>query len=194
MGDRAAQDQQALRPGPGQPRHRPEGRARHDPRHRRRERGRQVDADVDPLRLLQCRQRRDPGQRPARPHPRFQARAGARHRHGAPALHAGRQFLHPRKRRARRRGQRAAGPDAGQGARPSSSGSRTNTTCYVDPDAIVERRLGRPAAARRNPQGALPRRRHPDPRRADRRADARPRPTICSASCAPCATRARRSS
>ena len=31
---------------------------------------------------------------------------------------------------------------------------------------------GRPAAARRDPEGALSRRRHPDPRRADRRADA----------------------
>ena len=30
---------------------------------------------------------------------------------------------------------------------------------------------GRPAAARRDPEGALPRRRHPRPRRADRRAD-----------------------
>ena len=32
--------------------------------------------------------------------------------------------------------------------------------------------LGRPAAARRDPEGALPRRGDPDPRRADRRADA----------------------
>ena len=32
--------------------------------------------------------------------------------------------------------------------------------------------LGRPAAAGRDPEGALPRRRHPDPRRADRGADA----------------------
>ncbi len=38
---------------------------------------------------------------------------------------------------------------------------------------------GRPAAARRNPQGALSRRRDPDPRRADRRADAgRGRPSV----------------
>ena len=38
---------------------------------------------------------------------------------------------------------------------------------------------GRPAAARRDPQGALSRRRHPDPRRADRRADAgRGRPSV----------------
>ena len=40
-------------------------RARHDPRHRRRERRRQVDADVDPLRLLPGRLRRDPGRRQA---------------------------------------------------------------------------------------------------------------------------------
>ena len=51
--------------GPRQPGHRPRGRARHDPRHRRRERRRQVDADVDPLRLLPGRCRRDPRQRQA---------------------------------------------------------------------------------------------------------------------------------
>jgi ABC-type uncharacterized transport system ATPase subunit len=39
--------------------------AGHDPRHHRRERRRQVDADVDPLRLLSGRQRRDPRQRQA---------------------------------------------------------------------------------------------------------------------------------
>ena len=37
----------------------------HHPRHRRRERRRQVDADVDPLRLLPGRRRRDPHQRQA---------------------------------------------------------------------------------------------------------------------------------
>ena len=36
----------------------------------------------------------------------------------------------------------------------------------------ASRHHGRPAAARRDPQGALPRRRDPDPRRADRRAHA----------------------
>jgi ABC-type uncharacterized transport system ATPase subunit len=40
----------------------------------------------------------------------------------------------------------------------------------VDPDAIIED-LGRPPAARGNPQAALPPRRYPDPRRAHGRAD-----------------------
>ena len=64
--------------------------ARHDPRHRRRERGRQVDPDVDPLRLLRGRFRRDPGQRPARGDPLARGRDPRRHRHGPPAFHAGR--------------------------------------------------------------------------------------------------------
>ncbi len=41
----------------------------------------------------------------------------------------------------------------------------------VDPGALVERHHRRPGAARRDPEGALPRRRHPHPRRADRGAD-----------------------
>ena len=52
-------------------RHRPQGQARHHPRHRRRKRRRQIDADVDPLRLLHRRQRRDLRQRQARAHHRF---------------------------------------------------------------------------------------------------------------------------
>ena len=56
---RARRHLQDLRAGAGQPRHPPRGPQGHDPRHRRRERRRQVDADVDPLRLL-------PGRLPAR--------------------------------------------------------------------------------------------------------------------------------
>jgi hypothetical protein len=55
---------------PRQQGHRPRGAPkRFDPRHRRRERRRQVDADVDPLRLLHRRQRRDPRQRHDARHP-----------------------------------------------------------------------------------------------------------------------------
>ena len=50
--------------------------------------------------------------------------------------------------------------------------SRERYGLAVDPDARDRRPLGRPAAARRDPEGAVPRRRHPDPRRADGRADA----------------------
>ena len=49
---------------------------------------------------------------------------------------------------------------------------RSTFNFAVDPDALVEDITRRPAAARRDPEGALPERRHPDPRRADRRADA----------------------
>ena len=64
-GDRAHRHQQELRRGPRQPRHPSRHREGHDPRHRRRERRRQVDADVDPLRLLPGRRGRDPRQRQA---------------------------------------------------------------------------------------------------------------------------------
>ena len=49
----------------------------------------------------------------------------------------------------------------GARARPSGSAS------HVDPDARDRGHHRRPAAARRDPEGALPRRRHPHPRRAD---------------------------
>ena len=52
----------------------------------------------------------------------------------------------------------------------------------------------RPAAARRDHEGALPERRHPDPRRADRRADAAGGDRSCSRSSARCSARACRSS
>ena len=42
----------------------------------------------------------------------------------------------------------------------------------IDPDARIAGHHGRPAAARRDPEGALPQRGHPHPRRADRGADA----------------------
>ena len=47
--------------------HQPRRRQGHDPRHRRRERRRQIDADVDPLRLLPSRCRRDPRSTASRP-------------------------------------------------------------------------------------------------------------------------------
>ena len=142
-----------------------------DPRHRRRERGRQIDADVDPLRLLRGRFRRDQDRRHAAAHPLAGRCDRGRHRHGPPAFHAGRDAERGRERRARGRGRRLAQgrarPGAGRagaalaGLRPRHRSRRHR-----------RRSLGRPAAARRDPEGALSRRRHPDPRRADRRADA----------------------
>ena len=55
---------------------------------------------------------------------------------------------------------------------PSSRGLSRDYGLEIDVDATRRRSVGRPAAARRDPEGALSRRRHPHPRRADRRADA----------------------
>ena len=46
--------------------------------------------------------------------------------------------------------------------------SHERSTSHVDPHARIEKHHCRPAAARRDHEGALPQRRHPDPRRADR--------------------------
>ena len=54
----------------------------------------------------------------------------------------------------------------------------------VDPTRARQRHHRRPGAARRDPEGALPRRRHPDPRRADRGARRRRRRASCSRSSA----------
>ena len=101
-----------------------------------------------------------------------------RHRHGPPALHAGREFLRARKRHPRRRGRAAAEDQHRQGALgagAAGAGIRAGGRSGRDHRGTA----GRPAAARRDPQGALSRRRHPDPRRADRRADAgRGRPSV----------------
>ena len=62
----------------------------------------------------------------------------ARHRHGAPALHAGRQFHRARKRHARRR-RRCAAQDAASPRRaPSSKRLEREYGLEVDPDAIIE--------------------------------------------------------
>ena len=58
----------------------------------------------------------------------------------------------------------------------------------VDPDATVGEPLGRRAPARRDPEGALPRRAHPDPRRADRGADAAGDRVRCSRRCSSSST------
>ncbi len=102
-----------LRPRAGQPRREPVGRGGYDPRHRGRERRRQVDADVHRLRLLRGRRRRDPREGRAGPHRLLEGLDPPRHRHGPPALHAGRHAHRARQRHAGRRGRRAAGAGAG---------------------------------------------------------------------------------
>ena len=68
---------------------------------------------------------------------------------------------------------------AWRSARASCERLERDYDLEVDPGRGRRRALGRQPAARRDPQGALPRRRHPDPRRADRRADAgRGRPPL----------------
>ena len=75
--------------------------------------------DVDHLRLLSCRQRRDPRQRQSRRHPRQPGGDRRRHRHGASALHAGRQFHGAGKHHARRRRRRACWPRASRRRAPN---------------------------------------------------------------------------
>ena len=129
---------QALRRRPRQPGHRPRRRARHDPRHRRRERRRQVDADVDPLRLLPGRLRRDPRRRQADGDPRPPGRDRGRHRHGAPALHAGRALHRARERHARRRGRRrCCRPALAKARARAASGSSATTASRSIPTRVV---------------------------------------------------------
>ena len=60
-----------------------------------------------------------------------------------------------------------------RGGRASAcASSRSRSGSPSTRRALVAEHHRRPAAARRDPEGALPRRRHPDPRRADRGADA----------------------
>ena len=90
------------------------------------------------------------------------------HRHGLPALHAGRQPHRPRERRARRR-------EAARHRRRRARGDRRDLRrLRLRPRPRRARRDARRrrAAARRDPQGPLPRRPHHHPRRADRRAGA----------------------
>ena len=138
----------------------------------RRERRRQVDADEHPLRALPRRRGRDPDHGEAGA-ARFAERVHRGRRwDGAPALHAhpgddGRREHRPRRGAdaERRRVRRPRGREARPGdLRPLRAGRR--------PGGEDRGHHRRPAAARRDLEGALPRRGHPRPRRADRRAHA----------------------
>ena len=107
---------------------------------------------------------RGPHGKPARCH-------RPRHRHGAPAFHAGRHLHRAGEPGAGRRGRTAAGRRPGGGARRAgAAGARVRA--FGRSRCAGGRPVGRRAAARRDPEGAVPRRAHPDPRRAQRRADA----------------------
>ena len=169
---RDARDRQAV-PGRARQRRRQlRPRARRGARAPRRERRREVDADEHPLRALQAGRGRDPrlgevGQLQLR-----QGRDRLGPRHGAPALHA-----HPGHdgRREHRARDRADEDRRDPRLRHSTrAGPRARASVRLRDRSRREDRghLGRPAAARRDPQGALPQGRHPHPRRADRGAHA----------------------
>ena len=162
-----ARHHQALSGRGRQRRHRPRRPAGRDPRPARRERRRQVDADERPLRPGPARRGPDPARRRAGQDHRPERRHRARHQHGPPALHAragavgGRQ--HPARRRdhgqpdlPRPQGSQSAHPGAGRPVRLRDRSRRQDRVA-----------LGRLAAARRDPQGALPRGADPGARRAD---------------------------
>ena len=141
-----------------------------DPRDRRRERRRQVDADEDPLRHAAAR---------LRARSRSTASevtlhvAGRRHRgrrrHGLPALHARRQPHRARERRPRRR---EAARHRRRGARRDHARSPTPTASDIEPDRLVED-LGVGDRQRVEILKVLYRgARDPHPRRADRGAGA----------------------
>ena len=169
--DRGPRRPQVVRRGPRQPR-RLAGRPRgHDPRAGGRERRRQVHADGDALWVSPAGSRRDPGPGRRGGLSHAAGRPGRRHRHGAPALHAGGAVHGAGERRAGRGGRVPA--RGGARARPCAARAPGGG---LSPGGRSGRRRGRPrrgpAPARRDPQGAGARRRSPDPRRADRRAHA----------------------
>ena len=109
---------------------------RHDPRHRRRERRRQVDAHEHPLRLLPGRPRGDLRRWQQR-RIRSPDAIARRHRHGPPALHAGRAVHGPGEHPARRRGRRRSAEGVCAGARRVAAARNANTRLEVAPTRLV---------------------------------------------------------
>ena len=106
------------------------------------------------------------GRRAAVPQPGRRHRR--RHRHGPPALHAGRQLHGPGEHRPGQRAEarRPPGPRGGPAADP---GDLRPLHARAGPRRARRGPRRRCPPAGRDRQGALPRRPHPDPRRADRR-------------------------
>ena len=170
---RLARHHQALRRAGRQRRHLARARRRRGAGAARRERRRQVDADVDPVRPLR-RRRRAASRSSARPLPPGNPKAalaagiGMVHQHFTLAdnlsvldnVMLGTEPLwQPFSRRAR-------------SARAGCCDVAQRFGLPVRARRARRQPVGRRAAAGRDPEGAVPRRAHPDPRRADRRADA----------------------
>ena len=166
-----ARHHQALRQPGGQRRHLAGPGARRGAGAAGRERRRQEHAGVDPVRPLCRRRRLDRSLRPAAAAGPAEGRAGGRHRHGAPALHAGRQPERAGQRDARHRAVVAAVLAPCRGARQAGA-NRPALRPGRGPGCAHRRPVGGRAPAGRDPQGPGARRAHPDPGRTHRGADA----------------------
>ena len=120
--------------------------------------------------------------RPAAAAGRSRGVACGRHRHGAPAFHAGRQPDRAGKHRAGHRTPAGGRLAARRGAQAHPASWREDSALRSIPTRASAPVGGR-APAGRDPQGALPRRAHPDPGRTDGGADAAGDPRRCSPRC-----------
>jgi hypothetical protein len=171
---------QGLRPGAGQQGHLDVRGQGHDPRHRGRKRRGQIDADVDPLRLLQGRRGRDLHQRQKTEIPDSQA-----------AIRAGIGMVHQHFKLVENFTvveNVILGAEDGAMLRPSSprraNRSRScprNTASRSTPTRSSRTSASATSSASKS-SSALPPRRYPDPRRAHGRADAGRGRSACSAS------------
>ena len=93
----------------------------------------------------------------------------SRHQHGPPALHARARADRGREHRPRRRDDRPRRLPRPEGGRPPDHGARSAVRVRGRPRGQGRIPVRRLAAARRDPQGPLPRREGPRPRRADGR-------------------------
>ena len=137
----------------------------------RRERRRQVDADVDPLRPVQARRGRDPDRRRARRDLLALGGDQPRDRDGPPALHAGPGDDRRREHRARPGTDPVRRKARPQGGASSGQGALGPLRPRCRPQRQDRRHHRRRTAAGRDPQGALSQCADPRPRRADGRPD-----------------------
>ena len=160
------------------PRHRRERQRRLRPAQGRgarapgRERRRQVDADERPLRPLPPGRGRDPDRRQAGRARLAEGGDRERRRDGPPALHADPGDDGGREHRPRDRARAQGRPARLRGGGEARARDLDPLRARRRPARARPGHHGRPAAAGRDPEGALPRCRHPRPRRADGRADA----------------------